>query len=356
VKKTMSEISIPDLIRDPVARYPSATVACFDPTVGDLPRRLLDESRCVGFLERLAALHVPAVLIAASTGHGHLRTVDELEVWFRCAATASLGNTIKMALLRPEDGDAANARLIRILRDQGYPVVFTRPGNTLPRNASDAEVADDLQFIVTEAAGCGLAVGLYSIPDVSGLALSPEAAARLVEGPGGDRIVAIKVTEADYESSTLRFLEDPRLRHLKIVQGWDPHLARAIEDGPRFDPQARQRCGLTSGPMSLAVFQYLHILEAAEREDWHEVGAAQEAVTVLFRSMQDDPTKFADLQRAKYVMGLGHPLTGEVRPNQAEEILAALEALTRPDDRRRLAQSLDLMGDGPYHTRLKALA
>ena len=29
----------------------------------------------------------------------------------------------------------------------------------------------------------------------------------LVAGPGGDRIVAIKVTEANYEASTLRFLK-----------------------------------------------------------------------------------------------------------------------------------------------------
>lgn len=49
--------------------------------------------------------------------------------------------------------------------------------------------------------------------------------------------------------------------------------------------------------MSLAVFQYLHILAAAARQDWDEVEAAQQAVTSLFQAMQDDPTRFADLQQ-----------------------------------------------------------
>jgi hypothetical protein len=71
--------------------------------------------------------------------------------------------------------------------------------------------------------------------------------------------------------------------------------------------------------------------------------------------MQDDPEHFADLQRAKYIMGLGHPLTGAIRDEQAERVLAALEEAPRPADRRRLAKSLDLMGDGPFHNRLAAL-
>jgi hypothetical protein len=72
--------------------------------------------------------------------------------------------------------------------------------------------------------------------------------------------------------------------------------------------------------MSFAVYQYLHILAAAARQDWNEVAAAQDAVTRLFQAMQDDPTKFADLQRAKFVMGLGHPLTGQVQPAQVERL------------------------------------
>ncbi|HTN77434.1 MAG TPA: hypothetical protein VL096_19380, partial [Pirellulaceae bacterium] len=97
-------ITARDLIADPLGCYPQATVACFDPTTGELPRRELDAARTVEFLERLGAAGAPAVLIAASTGHGHVRTVPELEAWFVVASQAHLPNTTKMALLRPEDG------------------------------------------------------------------------------------------------------------------------------------------------------------------------------------------------------------------------------------------------------------
>ncbi len=351
----MPSLTANRLLEDPIGRYPAATVACFDPTTGDMPRRRLDLTRHISFLERLAENHAPAVLIGASTGHGHLRTIDELEEWFQSAGQANLGATVKMALLRPEDGVAANCRLLDALASLGFPVVFVRPGTNLSSHASPEAVAANMQPIVEEAAGRGLAIGVYSIPDVSGVALSADAAARLAAGPGGDHIVAVKVTEADYETSTRRFLEDPRLARLKIVQGWDPHLAQALGDGPRYDPQGRQRCGLTSGPMSFAIHQYLHILQAASREDWTEVAAAQEAVTALFASMQDDPRKFADLQRAKYIMGLGHPLTGRVSEEQAERVLGALRSLPRQEDQIRLARSLDLMGDGPYHRELARL-
>jgi hypothetical protein len=86
------------------------------------------------------------------------------------------------------------------------------------------------------------------------------------------------------------------------------------------------------------------------------VAEAQAAVTALFRAMQDDPTKFADLQRAKFIMGLGQPLTGDVAIEDVERVLAALESLPRAADRARLARSLDLMEDGPYHERLAGLA
>ncbi|MBW3598453.1 MAG: hypothetical protein KY475_14425 [Planctomycetes bacterium] len=162
----------------------------------------------------------------------------------------------------------------------------------------------------------------------------------------------MKVTEADYEASTLRFLQHADLKRLKIVQGWDPHLARALQDGPRYDAQGRQRCGVTSGPMSLAVHQYLHLLHAAREEQWEEVSAAQAAVTALFASMQDDPRRFADLQRAKYIMGLGHPLAAEISAAQADRVLDALRSLPRESDRIRLAKSLDLMETGPYHRQL----
>jgi dihydrodipicolinate synthase/N-acetylneuraminate lyase len=342
------------LVADPIGNYPRATVACFDPTTGDLPRRRLDENRTIAFLEKLAGAGAPAVLIAASTGHGHVRTVEELAEWYRVAARAQFGKTLLTALLRPEDGAHANRSLTRLLAELGYAVAFVRPGRDLSPAASDGDVATNMRPAVAAAAESGLAVGLYSIPDVSGIPMSPEAAAQLAAGPGGERIVAIKVTEANYELSTLRFLGDERLARLVVVQGWDPHLSRALTDGPLFDPRGRQRCGVTSGPMSLAVHQYLHILDAAQRHDWDEAAAAQDAVTLLFAAMQDDPLKFADLQRAKAIMGLGQPLVGQVQPDQIERVFAALDAVPRRADRERLSRSLDLMGDGPYHERLLA--
>lgn len=343
------------LVADPLANYPAATVACFDPTTGDLPRRRLAEARTVAFLEKLAAAGAPALLIAASTGGGHLRTVEELEQWFRVAAGARLRNTMLTALLRPEDGSAANRRLAGLLAELGYAVAFVRPGRDLPNNATAEQVAANMQPVVAAIAEAGLAAGLYSIPDVSGLPMLPDAAALLLQEATGKSIVAIKVTEPNYETSTRQFLKDPRLAHLKIVQGWDPHLAQALREGPQHDPLRRQRCGVTSGPMSLALFQYLHILAAAERSDWQEVAAAQSAVTALFQSMQDDPTKFADLQRAKFIMGLGQPLLGAVTPAQVERVLTALRQLPRPADRSRLARSLNLMGDGPFAAALQQL-
>ncbi len=344
------------LLADPIANVPAATVACFDPTCGELPRRKLDEIRTQMFLERLAAEGAPAVLIAASTGHGHLRTIDELAEWFAIGADARLGSCVRSALLRPEDDEAANARLIAQLRELEYPLVYVRPGNNLRAGASDAEVAANMQPLVARLAKEGLAVGLYSIPDVSGVPMSATAAAIILKGAGGENVVAVKVTEADYATSTRKFLEHPELKRLKIVQGWDPHLAAALKDGPTFDERGRQRCGVTSGPMSFALFQYLHILTAAERDDWNEVGQAQAAVTALFAAMQDDPRKFADLQRAKFIMGLGQPLTGSVSTEQVERVFAALESLPRFADRQRLARSLDLMQDGPFHERLLYLA
>jgi dihydrodipicolinate synthase/N-acetylneuraminate lyase len=340
--------TIDQLLSDPLTHYPLATVACFDPTKGELPRRRLDHQRLTQFLEKLAEAGAPAVLIAASTGHGHLRTVDELAEWFVAAAQARLPNCLKTALLRPEDGDQENARLVKVLAENDYRVVYLRPGTNLPKNASDEAVAANMQPLVQQIAATGLAVGLYSIPDVSGVPMSPETAAKLIVGPGGELIVAIKVTEASYEQSTQRFLEHKALARYKIVQGWDTHLARALQAGGK-------RVGVTSGPMSFAIHQYTHLLDAAQRGDWKEVATAQEAVSALFRAMQDDPGKFADLQRAKYIMGLGQPLTGQIQPEQVERVMTALESLPRREDRSRLAKSLDLVGNGPLHDRLATL-
>src|SRR5262245_36761830 len=126
-----ASVIIEKLLADPIDSYPAATVACFDPTNGSLPRRALDEERTIAYLNRLAAAGAPALLIAASTGHGHLRTVEELEQWFRVAARASLKDTVLTALLRPEDGAEANRNLARLLAELGYAVVFVRPGRDL---------------------------------------------------------------------------------------------------------------------------------------------------------------------------------------------------------------------------------
>ena len=351
----MVPLTAAEILADPIANYPTATVAAFDPTSGDLPRRKLDEVLTRSYLEKLAAAGAPAVLIAASTGHGHLRTTEELAEWFTVAAAADLGSMTKMALLRPEDGKEANQHLLGLLKHNDYGVVFIRPGTNLASSATDAEVAANMQPLLEDAAALDLAVGVYSIPDVSGLALSPGAVEMLLNAPGGKNLVAVKVTESDYDSSTHQFLKHAALGHLKIVQGWDPFLARALQEGPEFDAQGRQRCGVTSGPMSFAVYQYLHIMAAAADEDWNEVALAQDAVTTLFESMQDDPRKFADLQRAKAIMGLGEPLKGKITPEQIERVFEALQSVPRQEDKARLAQSLDLLTTGPYHSELAAL-
>ncbi len=344
------------LLDNPIETYPATTVACFDATTGGSPRRQLDSRRNQMFLQKLADLNVEAVLIAASTGHGHVRTAAELEHWFRSSAGAQLGTTLKMALLRPEDGRETNRRLLNVLCDLDYQVVFVRPGMDLALTATSEQIASNMRPIVEDAARVGLAVGVYSVPDVSGVALPVDATVNLLDGTGGEHIVAVKVTESNFDASTLCYLRHPRLSHLKIVQGWDPFLARALQEGPKHDPRSRQRCGVTSGPMSFAVHQYAHIFEAARREDWSEVNEAQNAVTAIFRSMQDDPAKFADLQRAKYIMGLGKPVMGDVSEDQVARVFQALESLTRDEDRQRLAKSLDLMEDGPYHDRLNDIA
>lgn len=357
---------IPLLIKDPIRLYPAATVACFDPTAGDLPRRRLDHSRTKQFLQALIASSgdyrsgckcpsTLALLIGASTGQAHLRTAAELAEWFEVAAEIDWTPFFKVALLRPEDGTEANERLLDLLARLEYAVVFARPGNNLGTNPSDEQIVANMRPIVEGAAQRGLAVGLYSISDVSGYPMSPDVAAELVAGPGGENIVAIKVTEANYENSTLRFLDDPRLAHLKIVQGWDPHLARALQDGPRHDLQGRQRCGFTSGAMSFAVHSFFDMLRCAEDADWDGLQRTQQVVTRVFAAMQDDPAKFADLQRAKVIMGLGQPITREVTPAQIERVFQALAELPTSPEKSRLLASLTLLPDGPYHERLTKL-
>jgi len=76
-----------------------------------LPRRNLDVPKLIQYLEKLAKNGAAAVLIAASAGGGHLRTVDELDAWFRATTKAKMGKCVKMGLLRPEDGYENNKRL-----------------------------------------------------------------------------------------------------------------------------------------------------------------------------------------------------------------------------------------------------
>lgn len=345
--------TIQRLLSDPIANYPVATVAAFDPTTGDLPRRRLDGSMLQKMLEAYGKLKIPAVLLAASTGAGHLRTVEELREWFAAAAKASVGEMMLTVLLRPEDGLAACTSLLDELAELGrVPVVFFRPGNDLPANASDTEIAQQLMPLVAAAAERGFAIGLYSIPDVSGVRLTPLAVTQICQSPGGERVVAIKVTEANYENSTARFLAADALAGKKIVQGWDTHLAKALREGDLGD---KNRCGVTSGPMSFAVYQYLHILDRAGAKDWEEVAHAQHAVNQVFASMQDDPMKFADLQRAKAIMGLGQPLTRELSGAQIDRVLDAVKDISRPADQDRLARSLDLLGISPYGDLLRSL-
>ena len=153
-----------ELFADPVGSYPFATVACFDPTTGDLPRRKLDVPRAKRFLEALAAAGAPALLIAASTGHGHLRTVAELEEWFAVAAEAKLEGTMLSALLRPEDGTEANSRLVHLLAKLEYPVIFIRPGTDLPTHASAQLIANNMRPLVGRPSATGMAVGRCSRP------------------------------------------------------------------------------------------------------------------------------------------------------------------------------------------------
>ena len=312
---------------------------------GDLPRRKFDHRLNQQFLEALANQNANAVLIGASTGHGHLRTVDELVEWFESSAQANLQATVPIALLRPEDAEADSLRLIAILKRMHYPIVYIRPGTQLSADATDSDVAANMRFLIEKLSEQNFAIGVYSIPDVSGVRLTPATVAQLVAGPGGDHIVAVKVTESNYELSTAKFLAEPSLKHLKIVQGWDPHLAKALQDDP-------VRCGVTSGPMSFAFFQYQAILEAAGQKDWAEVAAAEQAVSAIFASMQDDPEKFADLQRAKFIMGLGHPQFGTITDAQCERVFRAIESLPRAEDRQRISHSMNLVGGGPFTERL----
>ena len=108
--------------------------------------------------------------------------------------------------------------------------------------------------------------------------------------------------------------------------------------------------------MSFAIHSYLAIQAAAQQGNWESVVRHQAAVSAVFASMQDDPGKFADLQRAKVIMGLGQPITRDVSEEQIERVFAALEQLPAGEARVTLLRSFDLLSDGPNHDRLQSLS
>ena len=87
------------IIDDPIQNYPPATVACFDPMRGSLPRRELDHDLLGRFLTRLDRAGADGLLIGASTGQGHLRSGEELSDWFKAAGEANLERAILMGLV-----------------------------------------------------------------------------------------------------------------------------------------------------------------------------------------------------------------------------------------------------------------
>ena len=124
--------------------YPSATVACFDPTRGNLLRRELDHDRLRKFLQKLNAAGAESVLIAASTGQGHSRTVEELRDFFIVAAKSAPPGLQRMGLLRPEDGLDVNAEFLKLLKQLAFSVVFLRPGNNLGPACSVTDIVEQL--------------------------------------------------------------------------------------------------------------------------------------------------------------------------------------------------------------------
>ena len=107
--------------------------------------------------------------------------------------------------------------------------------------------------------------------------------------------------------------------------------------------------------MSFAITAYVEILQASKTGDWGKVASIQNDVTKVFASMQDDPGKFADLQRAKFIMGLGHPITREISQDQIERVFAALETLPKSAGKACLAESLKIMSNCPYEARLNEI-
>jgi dihydrodipicolinate synthase/N-acetylneuraminate lyase len=193
-------------------------------------------------------------------------------------------------------------------------------------------------------------VGIYSISTVDGAPLRIGAANILLDLLGKDlakKVVAIKITEPDFEQSTLSYLKESNFKFKKIVQGWDSFYARAMKEG--LWPNGSQHCGVTSGAAACMVFAYKAMYNAVEKQDWRELSKIQEVVSLVFFSMQDaDKTKFPDLQIAKWVMGLGHPLTEERSEKHAERLLKTLNNIYNKFEPKYLNMIIDslLLIDG----------
>jgi len=342
------------LISDPVSNVPAWTVAAFDPTIGDLPRRQMDEAGMQRYLQSLEKAGAQGVLLAASTGWGHARTFEEHEHTLMAAGKVSLENCVKQALLRMEDPLEQNISLLQKLKNLDYGIVWTRRGSLLPPDAADQTVAQSTLPLVEAATELGLPVGLYSISTVDQVPLRVEAVKILMEQLGenlSQRIVAIKITEPVFEDSTLTYLGDPAFSHKKIVQGWDAFYARALQEGLR--PDGTQHCGATSGAAACMVYAYEAMYQAAQQQNWDELSTLQQVVAKVFYSMQGpDKTIFPDLQIAKWTMGLGHPLTEERSLEDAQPLLKALSELSgevAPKYLDLIVHSLLLMDQYPDH-------
>jgi dihydrodipicolinate synthase/N-acetylneuraminate lyase len=209
-------------------------------------------------------------------------------------------------------------------------------------------------------------IGLYSISTVDGAPLTVNTARLILQKLGKKHahyVVAVKITEADFENSTMTYLHEPAFRHKKIVQGWDEHYARAMQVGHMADGSFH--CGATSGAAACMVKAYRAMYQRALQHDWVGLTRIQKAVTAVFLSMQGkDKNKFPDLQIAKMVMGLGQPLTEERTMAEGERVVATVEQLAQQTDTREGAQliaaSLLLMNRtdpwiSPFYERLHRL-
>jgi dihydrodipicolinate synthase/N-acetylneuraminate lyase len=354
------------LLEDPLRNMPAWTVALLDPTTGDLPRRKIDEPATRHYVEAIAHAGAPGVLWASSTGWGHKRTLSEIMQWLEIGSRVQLGKTNSQALLRIEDSLDENRTLLQALQNWNYAMVWTRRGSTLAADAGDEAVADAMLPLIELAIKHDMPIGLYSISTVDGAPLTVEAARLILQKLGkkhAQYVVAVKITEADFENSTMAYLREPAFRHKKIVQGWDEHYGRAMQVGHMAD--GSYHCGATSGAAACMVKAYRAMYQRALQHDWAGLARIQKAVTAAFLSMQgEDKSIFPDLQIAKMVMGLGQPLTEERAMADGDRLVTTVEQLALQADTHEGAQliaaSLLLMdrtepGISPFYERLHRL-